>query len=111
LVDDNNGEQNYGFNIFDRPKRSFPETIELSKTIQNMEDGPDKQNALNELYAGSHQRIFMGKSRNNDVSVRLCDSKGKDRIRMVIDSNDVPRMEFLDGQGKVIYSLPPAQQE
>lgn len=110
LVDDNNGEQSYGFNIFDRPKSSLPEAIELSMRIQNMEDGLEKQKALEELYSGSHQRIFMGKSRNNDVSVRLCDSKGKDRIRMVIDSNDVPRMEFLDDQGKVIYSLPPDKQ-
>ncbi|RED51103.1 hypothetical protein [Cohnella lupini] len=108
-VDDRNGEQTYGFHIYDRPNIPLPEIIEKSNIIQSMEDGPEKQNALAELYRGQHQRIFMGKNRNGDVSVRLSDSKGKERIRMVIDTNDIPRLEFLDGQGNVIYSLPPEQ--
>ncbi|MGG0761941.1 hypothetical protein [Bacillus paramycoides] len=34
-------------------------------------------------------------------------SKGKERIRMIVDENDIPRMKFLDAEGKVIYTLPP----
>lgn len=95
VVDDNNGEQAYGFYIFDRPDIPLPEIIEQSMSGQNIDNG--------------HQRIFMGKNRNGDVSVRLSDSNGKERIRMVIDSNDIPRMEFLDEKGSVIYSLPPKE--
>lgn len=94
-VDDNNGEQTYGFFIYDRPDTPLPEIIERSVEGKNIENG--------------HQRIFMGKNRNGDVSVRLSDSKGKERIRMVIDSSDIPRLEFLDEKGSVIYSLPPTQ--
>lgn len=94
-VDDNNGEQTYGFYIYDRPDTPLPEIIEQSMEGKNIENG--------------HQRIFMGKNRNGDVSVRLSDSKGKERIRMVIDSSDIPRLEFLDEKGSVIYSLPPTQ--
>lgn len=108
-VDDRNGEQMYGFRIYDRPDSPITELIEQSKKIENMEDGPEKQKALESLYKGHHQRMFMGKNRNGDVSVSLSDSKGKERIRMVIDSEDIPRLEFLDDKGKVVYSLPPEQ--
>lgn len=49
----------------------------------------------------------MGKSENGEVSVQLMDSKGKQRIRMVVDENDEAKMEFLDGKGNVLYRLPP----
>ncbi|MGE8205552.1 hypothetical protein ACQKP0_13410 [Heyndrickxia sp. NPDC080065] len=45
------------------------------------------------------------------MSVQLSDSKGKPRIQMVIDENDVPRMEFLDGDGNVVYKLPPEEKK
>jgi hypothetical protein len=109
LVSENNGQRNYGFNIYDRPNKPITDLIEESQKVQKMEDGPEKQKALKELFDGNHQRIFMGKSQNGDVSVRLSDSKGKERIRMVIDIDDVPRMEFLNGLGEVIYRLPPKE--
>lgn len=45
------------------------------------------------------------------VGVKLSDSKGQERIRLVVDADDVPRMEFLNEKGEVIYSLPPKQQD
>ncbi|WP_274364454.1 hypothetical protein [Paenibacillus thermotolerans] len=53
------------------------------------------------------ERLYMGRGQNGDYAVTLCDSKGTERIRMVIDSNDVPRMEFLNENGEVVYKLPP----
>ncbi|WP_268877595.1 hypothetical protein [Heyndrickxia camelliae] len=41
------------------------------------------------------------------MTIRLSDSKGNPRIQMAVDENDVPRMEFLDEVGNVIYKLPP----
>jgi len=108
-VDDRNGEQMYGFRIYDRPNIPISGLIEQYKIIENMEDGPEKQKASEELSKGQHQRMFMGKNQKGDVSVRLSDSKGKERIRMVVDSEDIPRLEFLDDKGKVVYSLPPEQ--
>ncbi|MEH7452179.1 hypothetical protein [Gottfriedia acidiceleris] len=45
----------------------------------------------------------MGKNSIGEITVQLSDSKGKPRIRMVVDENDIPRMEFLDGDGKVTH--------
>lgn len=47
------------------------------------------------------------KERNGDVSVKLMDSKGHPRIRLVVDKNDVPKMQFLNEEGEVTYQLPP----
>ncbi|RDU37910.1 hypothetical protein DRW41_08860 [Neobacillus piezotolerans] len=55
----------------------------------------------------SRDRIIIGKTANGDATVQLPDSKVQPRIRMVVDANDVPGMEFLDGEGNVVYKLPP----
>jgi hypothetical protein len=102
-----NGLRNYGFSIYDRPNVPLSETIEKYQELQMQDDSDEKQKAISELFEGHNQRAFFGKSQNGEVSVRLMDSKGKDRIRMVIDVNDVPRMEFLNEKGEVVYKLPP----
>lgn len=108
-VIDCNGEQNYGLTVFDRPKKTIKESIELMNEIREMEDGLEKQEAIKELKKDNYPRMFMGKNSNGEVSVKLNDSKGNERIRMVIDKDDMPKLEFLNEKGEVIYSLPPEQ--
>jgi hypothetical protein len=55
-------------------------------------------------------RASMDRSQDGSVGVKLADSKGRERIRMVIDANDVPKLEFLNEKGEVVYSLPPEPQ-
>ncbi|WP_245850921.1 hypothetical protein [Paenibacillus herberti] len=102
-----NGIRNYGFSIYDRPNIPLSETIEKYQELQKQEESVEKQKAISETFEGHNQRAFFGKSQNGEVAVCLMDSKGKDRIRMVIDVNDVPRMEFLNEKGEVVYKLPP----
>ncbi|WP_353892789.1 hypothetical protein PRVXH_002163 [Proteinivorax hydrogeniformans] len=61
-VVDNNGCQNYGLNVFDRPKNTIKETVQLMKQIEEMEDGPEKQKIMQELSKDNHRRMFMGKT-------------------------------------------------
>ncbi len=107
-----NGSNYYGFSVYDRPNQPLSETIERLQSIQHhMEEGQEKQEAISRLFEGHCPRAFMGKSQNGEVSVRLMDSKGSERIRMVIDANDVPRLEFLNENGEVVYKLPPDGEE
>lgn len=101
------GQTRYGFSIFDRPNRPLSHIIKEQREIEasDMSD-EEKEAAYKALYKGNAPRAFMGKTQNGDVSMKLMDSKGKDRIRMVIDENDEPRMEFLDAHGEVTYKLP-----
>lgn len=59
-------------------------------------------NARGELE--SH-RIFVG-SENRTAEVRLNDTLGRARIRMVVDSTNVARLEFLDESGRVTLRIP-----
>jgi hypothetical protein len=53
----------------------------------------------------SAQRIFVG-SENETAMVRLRDRAGRDRIRLMVDSQGTSRLEFLDASGKVVDTLP-----
>ncbi|MEH7351342.1 hypothetical protein [Gottfriedia acidiceleris] len=105
---DVNDQRNYGISIYDRPNTPLPDLLERTHSIQNSaltEKEIDKE--LENIWEGNTPRAFMGKNSKGEVTVQLSDSKGKPRIRMVVDENDVPRMEFLDGEGKVTYKIPP----
>ena len=52
------------------------------------------------------QRLFLGKGRNNTTALILYDMKGEPRIKMSVAADGTPKLDFLDGAGKVIYSLP-----
>ena len=73
-----------------------------------MADGPEKDAARKTLREeqSSPTRIFVGKSKEHDAKVTLYDSKGNPRINMVVDSTGTPRLDFLDQNGHVTYTLP-----
>lgn len=101
------GQSQYGFSIFDRPNRPLSHIVNEHREIEKSEmSKKEKEKAYKDLYKGNAPRAFMGKTPDGDVSMKLMDSKGKDRIRMVIDENDEPKMEFLNEHGEVIYRLP-----
>ena len=56
--------------------------------------------------ANATERIFVGRSRDRAARVTLYDTKGKARLRMFVDVNGNPKLEFLDESGKVTKSLP-----
>ncbi len=49
---------------------------------------------------------ILVKGRNKDAVIYLYDAKGKERIRMSVSAEGTPKLEFLDADGKVTYSLP-----
>lgn len=50
-------------------------------------------------------RVFAGET-GRSAQVRLHDQRGRLRIRISVDSLDVPRLEMLDTAGAVAYALP-----
>jgi hypothetical protein len=49
--------------------------------------------------------VFLG-SQDRTAALRLMDTNGRKRIRIVVDTSNEPRMEFVDEAGKVVFSLP-----
>ena len=54
----------------------------------------------------SINRLRIGKSREKASVIELKDAKGKTRIEMSVQVDGNPKLNFLDENGKVIYSLP-----
>jgi len=52
------------------------------------------------------QRVFVGRTRNDEAAVLLMDTKGKARVRLAVDSANNASLQFLDANGKVVYRLP-----
>jgi hypothetical protein len=52
-------------------------------------------------------RVFTGRWFNGEAKTALSDSKGRERIRLIVDSNDIPRIELLDENGYIIHCLAP----
>lgn len=50
-------------------------------------------------------RVFVGEH-GRTALMQMRDTRGRERIRLVVDSADVARLEFLDAEGKVVSRLP-----
>jgi hypothetical protein len=52
------------------------------------------------------ERVFVGRTLQNDAVVLLMDSNGKPRIKMSVDGANAATLQFLDENGTIISSLP-----
>ncbi len=52
------------------------------------------------------RRLFLGKWRDNTTLLQMRDIKGTPRIMLAVAPDGTPRLEFLDENGDVTYSLP-----
>lgn len=64
------------------------------------------QQKYNAAFGHFTQRVFVGRTMDDDAAVLLMDKHGKARARLAVDSAGVASLQFLDDSGKVVYSLP-----
>ncbi len=53
-------------------------------------------------------RLFIGKDWNKKSLIQMSDAKGRMRLELSVEATGNPKLNFLDENGKVIYSLPEA---
>jgi len=80
FIREENGKRKYGYSVYD--------TIN-AEGVQE----------------ASCERLFVGKDTDGSMVVRLKDSKGNERISLLLDSDGEVRIAVLDEQGKVIATL------
>lgn len=107
---DNGSTRSAGVNVWDRSTEfSLGEILPLVEARAGP-PGPARDSAEAAIRAmaaaglGSH-RIFLG-SRNRTAVLGIRDTNGRDRIRLYVDSLNVPRLEFLNAAGDVVLALP-----
>ena len=52
------------------------------------------------------QRVFVGKDENKTAMVTLADRMGSPRLQLLVDSNGIAKINFLDSAGTLVSSLP-----
>lgn len=77
-----------------RRTASGAELDEINAQIQAL---ADRGMGANRVFLGSADRVAL---------LLLRDRAGRPRIRLLVDSLDTPRLEFLDGDGQVTHAYP-----
>ena len=105
------GKRRYGFYVEQRPEIPMLQKLAIVEPVMAMDDGPDKTAAIQRLVEqglwGDVPRVMIEKTAEGEAVLGLADSKGRTRVRMTVDADDTPRIEFLDASGEVTYRLPP----
>jgi len=110
---DNNGSQNTGLHIDDwQTSPDFKDWRAEYKKAQQLPDGIEKEALLKKLMEPKEgqkayaQRVFVGKDTEKTAMAMLADLMEKPRLQLMVDSNGIARLNFLDQQGNIPYSLP-----
>jgi hypothetical protein len=112
--DDSNGERRLGLFVSDWavvPGATRLQLIDRWEAVRSLPQGPRRAQAMEELRAAGFfpaPRLFVGRTREGAAVVRLCDARGRVRLRLAVDPEGVPSIEFLDEAGQVVLRLPGA---
>jgi len=111
ITSSQNGDRKSARIVFvDRPNWHIEELIQL--TIQIKDLPPDQQKAEYEKFmkgrTPAQQRLYLGRSDDKSVGLKLKDAEGRDRIILQVAPDGSPALRFLDASGKVVNQLPPA---
>ncbi len=103
-----NGRRRSGIAFWDRGDWPITEAIEAQQRIQKLPPAqrePEWQK-FGASHSGDTQRAYLGRSSDHSVGLRLMDQSGKDRIRLRVNPDGSPVLQFLDASGKVVSQLP-----
>lgn len=102
------GRRSRSFSIWDRPDYSILELIELTGRIKGLPE--DRQKAEVEKFLAGREkpqpRVFLGRSGDGSVSLRLRDKQGKERLVLEVAPDGAPVLRFLDENGRETGRMP-----
>ncbi|MBX7172704.1 MAG: hypothetical protein K1X72_17170 [Pyrinomonadaceae bacterium] len=109
-LEGNDGHYESGLAIWQQPNIRASELNPKFDALNKITDKEERKSAIQKMLDNGElttTRLFIGKTRDDDASVlRMSDIKGRTRIEMSVAPNGNPKLNFLDENGKVIYSLP-----
>ena len=108
-ANEENGNRKSGIALWDRGDYPITDALEASLRIQKLPQ--EQQETEWQKFAVSHrgdtQRAYLGRAGDRSVGLRLMDQKGHDRVRLRVNPDGSPVMQFLDASGKVTAQFPP----
>ncbi|MGQ0703719.1 MAG: hypothetical protein ACT4PM_11365 [Gemmatimonadales bacterium] len=109
---DNNGSRQMGLQFSDRAEVNIFDWVAERDSIMKIADSTERAAALGRLRAPRNgvplfaERVWVGRDRRRSAVVSLSDPNGRPRLRLIVDSLGIARLEFLDETGKVTSRLP-----
>jgi hypothetical protein len=101
---DDNGSRTVGLRILDQPDASPAEQKKNFEEARKLPPGPERD--AHRRQAVANQRVFVGTSTDKTSAVTLYDGNSRPRLRLSVTVEGEPKLEFLDGNGKVLQVLP-----
>ena len=108
-LEGDNGKYESGLTIWQQPNITSTELASKLEPLNKIKDRETAQKEYQKLVDNGEApttRLFVGKQRDDATVIKISDVKGKTRIEMSVEANGNPKLNFLDENGKVIYSLP-----
>jgi hypothetical protein len=106
--EDKNGNYFAGLRMNDE-NISLPERISKLEEIKKLPTKELQDAAKQRMRENGEflvNRLFIGKAWNKRSLIQMSDAKGKMRLELSVEPNGNPKLNFLDENGKVFYSLP-----
>lgn len=102
------GRRRSGIAFWDRGNYPITDALEALLRIQRLPQ--ERQEAEWKKFAVAHpgdtQRAYLGRVEDHSVGLRLMDQEGHDRLRLKVNPDGSPVMQFLDASGKVTSQFP-----
>ncbi len=107
------GRKEVALSVVDRPDYSLEELLLLEDKIRNLPGAQQKAEVCKFLAQreSPHPRLFLGRSEDGSVSLRLNDPKGRGRLILEVTADGSPVVRFLDENGKETGRVPAAKEE
>ena len=102
------GSRKARISMWDRPEYSIGELLGLQGRLKNMPEEQQKAE-YSKFFAqreNAQPRLFLGKSDNGSVSLRLNDKQGRERLILEVTPDGAPVVRLLDQNGQETGRLP-----
>lgn len=96
----------YGLKLWDRsekmPLKRIIKVMDSLDALKNKEAKQAEINRMREANLLGAERLFVGKTKKEEVGVFIRDDRGNPRIKLYVDKNNQTKMEFLDEKGNPV---------
>ncbi len=102
------GNRKAGLAVWDRPDYSIEELLLLQARIKELPE-KERKAEISKFFSereSARPRLYLGKSHDGSVSLRLNDRQGRDRLVIEVAPDGTPAVRFLDQDGKETGRIP-----
>jgi hypothetical protein len=106
--EDKDGNYFAGLRVNDQnmPLADFLARLDAINKLPTAEERQKASREFRESDEATVSRLVIGKSRDKTSLIMLNDGKGKPRIKISVAGDGTPKLDFLNENGNVFYSLP-----